>query len=69
MAEIADGLEGAVAVKVPIPSRMHLIADKNERSVAMRQWWTAYAARYPDYWADRSDDEFVYMVKRGGDQT
>lgn len=69
MAEIAEGLQGVLAVKVPIPKRMQLIADKNDRSVAMRQWWAAYAARYPEYKADRSDDQFVYMVKRGGEQT
>ncbi|ATF11592.1 hypothetical protein A616_06225 [Brevibacillus brevis X23] len=69
MEELAKGLSGEIPVKVPIPKRLLLIEDANKRSAAMRQWWNAYATRYPEYKAARKDKEFVYMVKRGGEQT
>ncbi|TQK41939.1 hypothetical protein FB479_11640 [Brevibacillus sp. AG162] len=68
MAEIVSGLPGSIPVKVPIPSRLLLIEDDKERSAAMRKWWEAYAARYPEFKADRRDKKFVYMVRRGGEQ-
>ncbi|MDH6351894.1 hypothetical protein [Brevibacillus sp. 1238] len=64
MVDEVSELAGSVPVKVPIPRRLLLIEDEAERSTAMRQWWVAYASRYPDYKAERKDSQFVYMLKR-----
>lgn len=69
MASIGDGIPGEIPVKIPIPARLLMIEDQEKQSAAMREWWAAYAARYPDYRAMRKDNQFVYMFKRGGDQT
>ncbi|RAT99640.1 hypothetical protein ASG16_000530 [Brevibacillus sp. Leaf182] len=69
MEELAKGLSGEIPVKVPIPQQLQLIQNDKERSAAMRQWWKAYTDRYPEFKADRSDKDFVYIVKRGGEQT
>ncbi|MFJ9497813.1 hypothetical protein [Brevibacillus centrosporus] len=69
MAEEINGLTEVIPVKVPIPARLLAITDINERSAAMKDWWAAYAKRYPDYKAVRKDNRFVYMVKRRGGET
>lgn len=61
-------MTGDIPVKVPIPARLLEIQDRNQRSVAMKQWWAAYAKRFPDYKAERKDNQYVYMVKRGGEK-
>lgn len=53
-----------IPVKVPIPNRIKVL-DKAQRKVAMREWWRGYALRYEDYRADRADEHYVYMTKKG----
>ena len=55
---------GDISVKVPIPDRLLAIQDPQQRSAAMREWWQAYAKRYPDYQAARHDERYVYMERR-----
>ncbi len=67
MAQVGNGLSVEIPIKVPIPERLLMIEDQETRSAAMREWWTAYATRYVDYKAQSKDNQFVYMVKRGGE--
>lgn len=67
MAQVGNGLSVEIPIKVPIPERLLMIEDQETRSAAMREWWTAYATRYADYKAQWKDNQFVYMVKRGGE--
>lgn len=67
MAQVGNGLSGEIPIKVPIPERLLMIEDPETRSAAMREWWVAYATRYVDYKAQSKDNQFVYMVKRGGE--
>ncbi|MED4749922.1 hypothetical protein [Brevibacillus choshinensis] len=60
-------MTGDIPVKVPIPDRLFEIPDRERRSAAMKEWWTAYATRYPEYRAADKDNHYVYMKKRGGD--
>jgi hypothetical protein len=55
---------GDIPVKVPIPNRLLTITDQKHRSAVMREWWQAYAKRYPDYRAARYDKKYVYMERR-----
>ncbi|WP_301170412.1 hypothetical protein [Brevibacillus nitrificans] len=69
MAEEINGVTEVIPVKVPIPAKLLAITDMNKRSAVMKDWWAAYAKRYPDYKAVRKDNQFVYMVKRNGGET